>query len=469
MRLDATIWVVSGLVSLAVHAGLMRSLSAFSLEPLGDDTLAEVILASGALAVPATTGSAVAEAMSAAPQDALSATEPQDSGVVVPSPAVEAAKPASELGSGSATPSAEAEPAGVAAASPSEAVVGTVPETETTVAAASPTVAELSASPGSLVATEGQGSVAPSKPASAAAASSAAPDASASLAASPALTANSSGTAGVVPPVEGLPAEVPSSAAATAVPAASGGAGEAKASPVPPAPAAETPGDSSQLAAGTQVASIPANVPSEISPAEKIDRFLSSYKSGGCLYAKPQSLDAERPTFGGFGGETPVRDFASAFRQAVGVEPQMAVRTIQQPQCAAVDFLQTFNGADMAQLDLVLDSEVAANGQFIAGHINGHPQGEVRLLVVGDDGAVSDISKDFYRTGGKNLFLSPVVADAEGRSRTQIIVALASQSPLAIAAAHQPGEADALFRDIARQVRDQGSSVSIGYNSFKVE
>ena len=491
MRHSAVIWFISGAVSLGAHAGIMSALARISIQPPKDEALAEVVLAGdafGAVTAEADTSQVVS---SDAGQDVASATA--GSPTVAQSDASGTARETDAKAAGAtAAPSAAAS----LPATPADAASAAAEANQGKVAAAGQALAASTASAATAAAAT-QGDIAatgPSLPASTADAPTAA-DGSIALVIQPAAAGDlaspgsTGGTAAPVSPgndqsaVAATDAAVAGNSSGTAAaasgdaPAAETAAGEATAAPAATAtaaPAATATAASSAaspliLPQGTQVASIVTAVPAGVSQAEKIDRFLSSYKGGGCLYAMPDVADAAKPAFAGFGAQQGVTDFAAAFRQAVGVEPAMAIRPIMEAQCAAVDFLRELSAAKIPKVKLVLDAEVIADGGAITGHLEDDPKGEVRLLVIGDDGAVNDISKEFFRTKGTNFFYSQVVTNAEGRARNQIIVALVSSTPLTLTVTHQPGEAKALFEDLARQVKQPGTSVALGFSAFQVK
>jgi len=425
MRHSWAIWVVSAAVSAGVHAGVISALARISIEGSKDEARSEVVLAGGSIAAVAAAAAGEATSLAASDPGQVLASAAEAEDVPVASDQGRLAGEASDTPAGSSeagdAPSPEEVDTAVPAASGGEAQTGS---------------AETAASPpagGDLPEANEPSTLMVAKPSDAPVTASASDGAAASeaVAAAPAAPAEAGGDAGSVLP--------------------------------------SAPERAATLPEGTKTASIITAVPEAMSQAEKIDRFLKSYGGGGCLYALPSALDAPRPAFGGFGAERGVLDFAAAFRKAVGVEPELAIRTVMEPQCPAVEFLRDIAALKPRSVEVVLDSDQVANGAMVTGHLDGDPGGEVRLLVVGDDGAVSDISADFHRMGGGNFFASPLLVNDAGRARNQIIVALISPAPLTIAANHVAGEARTLFADVARQAGTPGASVAIGFNSFRVE
>lgn len=465
MRNSASIWVVSALVSLGAHAGVMSALANISLADMKvEPPQAEIVLAGGSIAavmaatLPAETATEMSATSGGQELPAESASEAVEAlSENAPAAAESAQDQASDSRATDAQSGRDAAVAATAAASPANAVesADAVASQEGAQAqAAKPGIAAPSVPESAAAASDATLAIAAAEPAApqpdAAASSTLIPSGGQAAGSGEAVTAVE---AGAQTPAAGLEGEALS-------PSESSGAVLPSSGDLPVEPPALLP-------EGTKTASIITAVPEVISQAEKIDQFLSSYKGNGCLYARPKALDAARPSFSGFGGEQGVSDFASAFKQAIGIEPELAIHTVRDAQCPAVDFIREMAATNPEEIDIVLDTVVIANGGMLTGHLGEDPGGEVRLLVIGDDGAMNDISSNFYRTSGKNFFAAPLLADSEGRARNQIIVALVSAYTLSITVEHRPGEARRLFQDIALQAK--AARVAIGFNAFRVE
>ena len=452
MRHNLSIWIVSGLVSLGAHAGVMSALAKINFEAPVTETLAEVVLAGSSIA-PVTAAAVPAQAASELSASNTGQVLNSDGGAL-------ASEPSQDQAADSTAPDAVSAAAASATASDAPALVESSGQAETADAGvevpAAPDTAEASETPSIAVASARPAASQPEAPAASASVPHAA-DGAAAIAGESAPSVAMAAPSGVAAAATDAPGSQPAAALA----AEDGGAvlpsSSDQASATPPLPA------------GTKTASVVTAVPEVVSQAEKIDRFLAGYKGSGCLYARPRVLDAARPSFSGFGGERGVSDFAAAFRQAVGIAPELAIAKVMDAQCPAVDFIRDITAAAPKQIDVVLDAEVLTSGGMITGHLGGDPGGAVRLLVIGDDGAVNDISADFHRIGPKNFFASPLIVNDEGRDRNQIIVALVSEQPLSVAVEHKPGEAKVLFEDIASQAKAPGASVAIGFNAFRVQ
>lgn len=470
-------WIVSAALSVAAHFGLMTAAGHIELPQSGQEQLAQVVLGGGAFqAVTLDAAEAVsaiaAEATDtltepAGPSEAMAA--PADAAVSMPQQADEIAQSANAEERQSAAPDSELAPATpgaiaaqpekvaeIAAAQPSaslapEAGTSAVQETASAAAGETPsaTAAPLAPAPASVVTALPEQAV---PEAASVAAPDAAPPSAAVIAEAP--PASKAGT------VETAPAELASSASVAELAPVSAAA----ALPQAPAETAQPLEDGTKMAAAVTAAA-PA-----MSQGDRVRSFLRDYQGNGCLYAQAGDTDAARPRFRGLGGQSgAVEDFASAFRQAVGVEPELALRTVMDSQCPVVDFMKAIVGSEPQNLEVVLDQDIVQNGGMLIGRLEGRVQGEILLLLVDDDGAVRDITSEFHRLPNGNFFGIPVALVGEGRGRNQLVLALASVEPLGVSVARKPGEAAALFRDLARRISTDGLPVRTAYAAFQVQ
>jgi hypothetical protein len=224
------------------------------------------------------------------------------------------------------------------------------------------------------------------------------------------------------------------------------------------------------IAAGTKMAAAITAPAPIMSQGDRIRSFMRDYQGNGCIYAQASDTDAARPSFRGLGGESgAVEDFASAFRKAVGVEPELALRAVMDPQCPAVDFISAIAGNETQNLEMVLDQDVVQDGGMLIGRLEGRVRGEILLLLVDDDGAVRDITSEFHLLPTGNFFGVGVSAQGEGRGRNQLVLALASLEPLGITVTRKPGEAAALFRTLAEKIAAEAIPVRTAYAAFRVQ
>lgn len=496
-------WIVSVALSIAAHYGLMAVAAQIPLPQSDQQPLAEVLLGNATFQA-VTLDAAAAEQRAAvqtsdtlsetsgmadqvsAPVDAA-ASEPQQNDEIAQS--VGAAESQSESSAAEIAPDGKAETAGEVreesetriAEPPATIVTEAAPDVTEDVAAATSAETPPASAPlapaGDTAATalpaEGAVSITTS-PVAAETPPAAAPLAPAQEATIMALPAQGSSSTSAAPasadeaPVAAEVAEaLPQSTAGTVEAAASELSSATSTQELAPAkPAEATP----PLEAGTKVAAAITAPAPVMSQGDRVRAFMRDYRGNGCIHAQASDADAARPSFKGLGGESgAVADFAAAFRQAVGVEPELALRSVMDAQCPAVDFISAMAGDERQNLEVVLDRDAVEDGGMLIGRLEGRVQGEIMLLLVDDDGAVRDITSDFHQLPNGNFFGVPVSLVGEGRGRNQLVLALASVEPLGITVTRKPGEAAALFRNLADKIAADGLAVRTAYAAFRVQ
>ena len=469
-------WIASACLSVAAHYGLMAVAGQIPLPQSDQQPLAEVLLGNPTFqavtldATAAAPGAAIQtsetllETSGTADQEAVpveaTAAEPKENGEIAQSVTAEnqSASTAAEL-----APDGKAETASQAGneAEPKSAVpaatVATEAPPELTQDVAVAPSAETSPAPASLAPAQEASTTALPAQDFAAVNTTPAPAAETPPAQAPAVEA----------PAAKEVAEVTAGTAAStgeaAAPEISSAGSVQELAPAKPAVAAPP------LEAGTKIAAAITAPAPVMSQGDRVRSFMRDYKGDGCIYAQAGDVDAARPSFSGLGGQSgAVEDFAAAFRQAVGIEPELALRSVMDAQCPAVDFISAIAGGERQNLEVVLDQDVVQDGGMLIGRLEGRVQGEIMLLLVDDDGAVRDITSEFHVLPTGNFFGVGVSLRGEGRGRNQLVLALASVEPLGITVTRKPGEAATLFRNLAGKIAADGLAVRTAYAAFRV-
>ena len=220
----------------------------------------------------------------------------------------------------------------------------------------------------------------------------------------------------------------------------------------------------------SQMASAAGSTAQTMSQGDLVRAFVKGYRGSGCIYARPDNVDAPRPALTGLGGNGgAIDDFLAAFRSQVGITPEMALKAVMDAQCPAVDFIRATLGDSAPDLEIVLDQTAVRDGGALIGHLNGNLRGVIQLLVIDDAGTVTDNSSYFNMGTNGNLFWIPVRVLADGRGRNQLLLALATSHPLDLHPTASADDAAKVFQDIVKQAARQGSPLRVTYAAFKVE
>lgn len=460
-------WIVSAILSVAAHYGLMAVAGQIPLPDPDQEQLAEVLL--GNPTFQAVTLDAAAAAQGAAIQ--TSATLPESTST--------ADQEAAPVEATAAEPKQNEEIVQSAAPAESQAAVSAAelaPDNNGLTASQSRNEAEATiASPAATIATQSAPEVMQQ---SAPGPSAEPPPAAAPLAPAQNATATAPPAQG---PVTTAAAPEPLAQAPTATEVAEASTGiaattvEAAASEVSSAGgtqelAPEKPAAAAPIGAGTKMAAAITAPAPVMSQGDRVRSFMREYEGKGCIYAQASDADAARPSFKGLGGQSgAVEEFATAFRQAVGIDPELALRSVMDAQCPAVDFISAISGGERQNLEVVLDQDIVQDGGMLIGRLEGRVQGEIMLLLVDDDGAVRDITSEFHLLPAGNFFGVAVALQGEGRGRNQLVLALASIEPLGITVTRKPGEAATLFKNLAARIAADGLAVRTAYAAFRVQ
>jgi hypothetical protein len=221
---------------------------------------------------------------------------------------------------------------------------------------------------------------------------------------------------------------------------------------------------------GTQAATATGSGSAFLTQAERVLKFLEQDGDRPCVYAKPSNIEANRPSFTGFGGgRVRIRQFSEDFQRAVGVGPRLAMRPVMDAQCPAVDFIRSLRSLGASELAIIIDHQKIADFGNLIGHLEGEFDVHILLLLVDDDGAVQDLSGKLHRKGNVNVFAEPVRLRRQGRSRYQMLLAISTSTPLEAGATLTPGEAQQVFERLSVQTIGRNRITSWGISSFRVE
>ena len=221
---------------------------------------------------------------------------------------------------------------------------------------------------------------------------------------------------------------------------------------------------------GTQAATATGSGSALLTQAERVLKFLEQDGDRPCVYAKPSNIEANRPSFTGFGGgRVRIRQFSEDFQRAVGVGPRLAMRPVMDAQCPAVDFIRSLRSLGASELAIIIDHQKIADFGNLIGHLEGEFDVHILLLLVDDDGAVQDLSGKLHRKGNVNVFAEPVRLRRQGRSRYQMLLAISTSTPLEAGATLTPGEAQQVFERLSVQTIGRNRITSWGISSFRVE
>jgi Protein kinase domain len=270
--------------------------------------------------------------------------------------------------------------------------------------------------------------------------------------------------------------------AATGLPliALIGGAGvyyygpAAPATPPPPPPRLDqaaslrpaTPGTS----ATPDTSATPATPGTSIT-AEKIRKYVEQYNGGECFFVWPTAVSDTAAALEGFGASSkPFATLNDDFHREMSFEADIGVRQVTQPQCPAVSFLGRLRSERARAPRLDIDKDKLRSGDMLGGMIDRYGDRRVDLVLVADSGTVRYLS-DALKAGtdAKTFNIGMPRTGGNPGSQPQLLIAIASASPLATLRPGQPVAADEFFRSVLDDAARSGQSLSATARYFMLE
>ena len=157
------------------------------------------------------------------------------------------------------------------------------------------------------------------------------------------------------------------------------------------------------------------------------------------------------------------------FRRAIGFEATIDVRQVTTPQCPAISFLDRLRRERSRAPRLDLDRDKLRSGEVLGGMIDRYGDQNVDLVLVSDAGKVQNLSQLLKPgTDAKTFKIGMQRTDGGGR-QPQLLIAIATASPLAALAAGQPVAAEQFFRNVLNEAAQSGRSLSATGGYFMLE
>ena len=213
--------------------------------------------------------------------------------------------------------------------------------------------------------------------------------------------------------------------------------------------------------------------PSEtgISPSEKIKSYIEQYDGGNCFFIAPVAISEHAAAIEGFGSSMePFRSFDIAFQRVIGFEADIGLRQVTEQQCPAITFLARLRGENARALHLDIDREDLRSGDVLKGMVDRYGTRNVELILVSDSGAVQNVS-NLLKQGTDAKTFSIGIQRTEGpRGRQpQLLIAIASPSPLSALQASSPAKADQFFERVLSEAAKSATPLSAVARYFVLE
>lgn len=196
--------------------------------------------------------------------------------------------------------------------------------------------------------------------------------------------------------------------------------------------------------------------------------FLAGFDTGPCTYMarigtgpNAGQIEGFSTTGDGFAG------LPAAYEEKFGARPSVVPREVTQAQCAALDFARAVQGRGRVPVQMALSAETIASGDALNAQMAVPGDQSVWVVLISPRGAVYNLTGRLSEPVGGQRSLNFGLNLAQGQQAApQLILAVASDTPLARAAAAQDGtQAAALLPLILEEIanRDGAATAALAH------
>jgi serine/threonine protein kinase len=208
---------------------------------------------------------------------------------------------------------------------------------------------------------------------------------------------------------------------------------------------------------------------------ERIE-WVKDYPLPTCVHAAILGATTESFAIEGYAiSADPFWQLLRDFEAAHGTEPDIGVRLIKSSQCSVIGFLKDMVDSTESSPRLSLDKDVLKSGEPIRGRVELINGRTIWLLLVDAQGGTYDLSSRLRPqedgTATFALALRPNTLGGADELVPQMIVAVASNAPIANAAAPPGTPSTVLMPLVQTELRNKGTTAAaaVGYFRFDTE
>jgi serine/threonine protein kinase len=205
---------------------------------------------------------------------------------------------------------------------------------------------------------------------------------------------------------------------------------------------------------------------------EKIRNYVENYNGGSCFLVTPVVIRDDQALLDGLGSSpTPFNAFDEDFGRSLGFDATISLRQVTEQQCPAVTFLAQLRGEIARAPHLDIDQTHLRIGDRLRGLVDHYSSASnVNLLLVSDAGRVQNWSSELKPGTGAQTFDIPIVRpEGVAGSQPQLLIALASPSPIDPLRSGSPSEAEQFFPQVLSDAARSGKLLSATARYFTLE
>ena len=221
------------------------------------------------------------------------------------------------------------------------------------------------------------------------------------------------------------PAAVPAPTAPQPPTASAPSAETPQAAPMSPVAVPSKPDErTGEVVGNDEIASLKFAKPTPVD----VQRYLSQYARGNCVYLEPQRTDIGAATTDAYGSSVrPFEVLDGDFQRTFGFPIDINLHLVMPAHCAILDYMA--KAGRSGQTDLTLDTEKLAEKSVLTGLATAEAGRRLGVVLVEDDGSVRPIAVA-EPGSGKAAIRVPVARRTSGGDKPQLVVAVATTGDL---------------------------------------
>jgi hypothetical protein len=217
---------------------------------------------------------------------------------------------------------------------------------------------------------------------------------------------------------------------------------------------------------------VPAERPTS-GPKDRIDqinRFVNTYDGGDCFFITPVSIAEHQATLEGYGSMVaPFEGLTNEFKRNIGFEAFIRAHRVTPAQCAAVNFLSQMRNQRGPVPRLDIAATALRSGGTLEGTVADFGNREVALLLVTDNGSVSNLSSMLRTTGNTKSLNIPWQESSPERVQPNLLLVVAASKAVEALARAPLGSADQVFGQLLAEALREGQTLSVTAKYFTLE
>ena len=198
-------------------------------------------------------------------------------------------------------------------------------------------------------------------------------------------------------------------------------------------------------------------------------RFLQADAPQDCFLALP-AYEASAGTIRSFAADAALQsEFAERLGRAESLPEHERVDRVSEAQCRALAFVRTLPRYPAFALTIQVENPHIASGEALVGRISNVDGRVLSLLLVDDEGFVQDVEPFLRRTGARDpAFVAPLVLTGDPETTTQLLLAIASDTPLDTVKLHSGAEAGEFFEILEQEINRRAADIEVALQPFSV-